>query len=328
MNNGQETHCAMCGRKWAKLIAQRKKEQETKAEQASWHVPTWPMWTPPKGGGNQGTPAGLGKVSSALSDVWQDLPEATQKALTKAGCKVPKPSPPPGLRVPSALKGSMTQQEYHAARMVVYSGAGDHVQKLLAAAGIPPPEDVMLDEPESTPGQRLTRVVTDFRKSTNQMQKLVKKRAMLQEKADHLKEELEALMLDVAQVGREIEVKDAEMKDTAREFKALTEDKATTAYDQMEQVLAEAGHDLAEGTKAKLKAALLTKTAEEEIGPDPFLGRFDSRESFPQELAGIVPGATVWPATYGPARGTPAIARSTPLNPPSRKEEVGDSPPE
>ena len=47
----------------------------------------------------------------------------------------------------------------------------------------------------------------------------------------------------------------------------------------------EAGHDLAEGTKAKLKAALLTKTAEDEIGPDPFLGRFDSRESFPQELA-------------------------------------------
>ena len=154
------------------------------------------------------------------------------------------------------------------------------MQKLLAAAGIPPPEDVMLGEPESTPGQRLTRVVTEFRKSTNQMQRLVKKRAMLQEKADHLKEELEALMLDVAQVGREIEVKDAEMKDTAREFKELTEDKATSAYDQMEQVLAEAGHDLAEGTKAKLKAALLTKTAEEEIGPDPFLGRFDSRESF------------------------------------------------
>ena len=28
----------------------------------------------------------------------------------------------------------------------------------------------------------------------------------------------------------------------------------------------------------------------EEIGPDPFLGRFNSRESFPQELAGIAPG--------------------------------------
>ena len=102
------------------------------------------------------------------------------------------------------------------------------------------------------------------------MQKLVKKRAMLQAKADSLKEELEALMLDVAQVGREIEIKDAEMKDTAREFKELTEDKATTAFGQLEQVLADAGHDLAEGMQAKLKAALLTKTAEEEIGPDPF----------------------------------------------------------
>ena len=104
-------------------------------------------------------------------------------------------------------------------------------------------------------------------------------------------------MLDIAQVGREIKIKDAKIKDTAREFKELTKDKATTAYDQMEQVLAEAGHDLAKGTKAKLKAALLTKMAEEEIGPDPFLGRFDSRESFPQKLTGIVPGATVWPAT-------------------------------
>ena len=87
----------------------------------------------------------------------------------------------------------------------------------------------------------------------------------------------------------------------------------------MEQVLAEAGHDLAEGTKAKLKAALLTKTAEEEIGPDPFLGRFDSRESFPQELAGIVPGATVWPTTYGPARGTPSHCEIDPLEPSLQK---------
>ncbi|CAE7750369.1 unnamed protein product [Symbiodinium necroappetens] len=153
------------------------------------------------------------------------------------------------------------------------------------------------------------------------MQKLVKKRAMLQAKADR-QEELEALMLDVAQVGREIENKDAEMKETAREFKELTEDKATTAFGQMEQVLAEAGHELAEGTKAKLKAALLTTTAEDEIGPDPFLSRFDSREPFPQELAGINQGSTVWPASYGPARGTPAIARATPLNPPSRKDEI------
>ena len=156
----------------------------------------------------------------------------------------------------------------------------------------------MLDEPESTPGQRLTRVVTDFRKSTNQMQKLVKKRAMLQEKADHLKKELEA--------------KDAEMKDTAREFKALTADKAATAYDQMEQVLAEAGHDLAEGTKAKLKAALLTKTAEEKIGPDPFLGRFDSRESFSQELAGIVPV----PRSGQPHMGQPGIPQPLRDRPP------------
>ena len=138
-----------------------------------------PRGRSPKGEAIRKPRAKLGKVSSALSEVWQNLPETTQKALTKAGYKAPKPSPPPGLRVPSALKGSITQQEYHAARTVVYSGADDHVQKLLAAAGIPPPENVILGKPESTPGQRLTRVVTEFRKSTNQMQRLVKKRAML-----------------------------------------------------------------------------------------------------------------------------------------------------
>ena len=62
--NGQETYCNVCGRSWAKQIAKRKKEREAKAEQASWNVPAWPVWTPPKGGGNQGTPAGLGKVNS------------------------------------------------------------------------------------------------------------------------------------------------------------------------------------------------------------------------------------------------------------------------
>ena len=40
----------------------------------------------------------------------------------------------------------------------------------------------------------------------------------------------------------------------------------------MEQVLAEAGHDLAEGTKAKLKAALLTKTLRRRLAQTPFWG--------------------------------------------------------
>ena len=81
----------------------------------------------------------------------------------------------------------MTQQEYQAARTVVYSGAGAHVQKLLTAAGIPPPDDGCLESAEVTPRQRLTRVVAEFRNSTNQMQRFVKKQAVLQAKADSLK---------------------------------------------------------------------------------------------------------------------------------------------
>ncbi|CAE7942601.1 unnamed protein product [Symbiodinium necroappetens] len=253
--SGEDTHCAICGRSWAKQIAKKKKEKEARAEQRSWVVPGWPTWAGPKGRGNKGQKAELGKVSSALADVWQDLSDVTQKALARAGCKPPRFH---DTAVPGCSHG------------VYDSGAGDHVQKLLAAARIPPPGDENLEPIEVTLGQRLTWVVTEFRKSTNQMQKLVKKRALLQARAHSLQEELEALMMDVAQVGREIETKDAEMQDTAREFKELTEGKATTAYGQLEQVLKDAGHDLAEGTKAKLKAALLTKAAEDEICPDPF----------------------------------------------------------
>ena len=58
----------MCGRNWAKQIAQRKKEREAKAEQASWQVPVWPMWTPPKGGSNQGNKGRLAGFAGSYAE--------------------------------------------------------------------------------------------------------------------------------------------------------------------------------------------------------------------------------------------------------------------
>ncbi|CAE7230864.1 unnamed protein product [Symbiodinium sp. CCMP2592] len=191
--------------------------------------------------------AECGKVGAVLAGLWKDLPEAAQKAFQEVGYSPPRPKgpppPPPGLDLQSLLKGRMTEKEYNAARAVVYAGAGLHVQTLLEAAGIPPPPDEDLDQPEPTPQEKLTRCVSDFKKATNQMKNLVEKKAKLQARADKLKQELEKLIGDVDQVDKDIKAKDVEIQETAKAFKEMTADSTSTAFSALEAVLSEAGHE-------------------------------------------------------------------------------------
>ena len=140
----------------------------------------------------------------------------------------------------------MSEQEFNAARAVVYAGAGTHVQALLEAAGIPPPPDEDLAPPELSQQEKLTKCVNDFKKATNQMKNLVEKKAKLQARADKLKQELEKLISDVDQVDKDIASKDAEIQETAKTFKDLTADSTSTAFSALETVLADAGHELSE----------------------------------------------------------------------------------
>ena len=141
----------------------------------------------------------------------------------------------------------------------MYAGAGTHVCALLEAAGIPPPPDEELEPPELSQQEKLTKCVTDFKKATNQMKNLVEKKAKLQARADRLKQELEKLIGDVDQVDRDIAAKDGEVQAAAQTFKDLTADSRSPAFSALESVLAEAGHDLSEATRAKMKAALVGK---------------------------------------------------------------------
>ena len=103
---------------------------------------------------------------------------------------VPHRPPPPGLDLQSLLKSKMSEQEFNAARAVVYAGADTHVCTLLEAAGIPPPPDEALEPPELTQQEKMTKCVSDFKKATNQLKKLVEKKAKLQARADRLKQDL------------------------------------------------------------------------------------------------------------------------------------------
>ena len=210
--------------------------------------------------------------------------------------------PSSGLDLQSLLKGKMSEQEYNAARAVVYAGAGTHVCALLEAAGIPPPPDEDLEPPELSQQEKLTKCVTDFKKATNQMKNLVEKKAKLQARADRLKQELEKLIGDVDQVDRDIAAKDVEVQAAAQTFKDLTADSRSPAFSALEAVLAEAGHDLSEATRAKMKAALVGK---EDLPEDPFLARFNGApEYFPREM----------PRLYGPTRTDTHSNRPNPLD--------------
>ena len=183
-----------------------------------------------------------------------------------------------------------------------YAGAGTHVQTLLEAAGIPPPPDEDLDPPELSPQEKLTKCVSEFKRATNQMKNLVEKKARLQAKADRLKLELEKLIGEVDQVDRDINAKDVEVQAAAQTFKDLTADSKSPAFSALESVLTEAGHDLSEATRAKMKAALVGK---DDLSEDPFLARFNgAREYFPREM----------PRIYGPTRTDTHSNRPTPLD--------------
>ena len=126
----------------------------------------------------------------------------------------------------------------------------------------------------------------------------MEKKAKLQARADKLKQELEKLIGDVDQVDKDITVKDAEIQETAKAFKDLTADSTSTAFRALETVLAEAGHELSEATRAKMKATLVRK---DDFPEDPFLARFNGApEFFPREMAGAV-----WPRPHRHAQPSP-----------------------
>ena len=309
VETGEDTHCTVCGRNWWEQLSKQQASKEAGSERSPrtvWAAQGGQSKGKGKGKGQNGQPGPSGgKVGAVLAELWKDLPESAQKAFQEVGYSPPRPRgpppPPPGLDLQTLLKGRMSEQEFNAARAVVYAGAGAHVQALLAAAGIPPPPDEDLDPPELSPQEKLTKCVSDFKRATNQMKNLVERKAKLQARADKLKLELEKLIGDVDQVDKDIIAKDAEIQTTAKAFKDMTADSTGTAFSALETVLADAGHELSEATRAKMKAALVGK---EDLPEDPFLARFNGpAEFFPRELPGM----------YGPARNDAHGKRPNPL---------------
>ena len=148
------------------------------------------------------------------------------------------------------------------------------------------------------------------------MKNLVEKKAKLQARAERLKQELEKLIGDVDQVDKDIAAKDVEIQETARAFKDMTADSTSPAFSALESVLAEAGHELSEATRAKMKAALVGK---DDFPEDPFLARFNGApEYFPREM----------PRLYGPTRTDTHSNRPNPLDGarPEAAAGTGDNP--
>ncbi|CAE7235655.1 unnamed protein product [Symbiodinium sp. CCMP2592] len=140
-------------------------------------------------------------------------------------------------------------------------------------------------------------VQTLLEEATNQMKNLVEKKAKLQ-------------------VDKDIKAKDVEIQETAKAFKEMTADSTSTAFSALEAVLSEAGHELNEATRAKMKAALVGK---EDLPPDPFIVSFRGHdEYFPREM----------PPMYGPARTDSRGKRPTPLEGTKPEGAAGSDNPE
>ncbi|CAE7466241.1 unnamed protein product, partial [Symbiodinium natans] len=156
------------GKAWKKATY---RERAWSSQRKKWQWPkedaTW--WTRPAKNKE-------GMADQALTKAWGTLSMEAKKAIEEAGWKPrtmePGPIWPPGLPGNGSQAESMSQKEYHAAIETVWQGAEPAVQRLLRAAGIPPPGDYKPED--ETPKQAIQATELEVAEAQKKVQACVK----------------------------------------------------------------------------------------------------------------------------------------------------------
>ena len=228
-------NCWHCGKAWKKATY---RERAWSSQRKKWQWPkddaTW--WT--RQAKNK-----EGMADQALTKAWGTLSMEAKKAIEEAGWKPrtmePGPIWPPGLPGSGSQTESMTQKEYHAAIETVWQGAEPAVQRLLRAAGIPPPGDYKPED--ETPKQELSRHVGTYRRTTNKLRSLIEKKVRLQDKTEKIKSEFEQAMKQLAQVSQAIQATELEVAEAQKKVQACVKDEEDSPYKDVASYLKRKG---------------------------------------------------------------------------------------
>ena len=285
-------NCWHCGKAWKKT---NHRERAWPSQRKKWQWPkddaTW--WT-------RQAKTKEGMADQALSKAWGTLSMEAKKAIEEAGWKPqtmePGPIWPPGLPGGGSQAESMSQKEYHAAIEMVWQGAEPAVQRLLRAAGIPPPGDYKPEE--ETPKQELSRHVGAYRRTTNKLRSLIEKKVRLQDKTEKIKSEFEQAMKQLAQVSQAIQATELEVAEAQRKVQACVKDEEDSPYKDVASYLEKEGIILSEEQAEALKTKMAVKVVETD-----WSGVLGPRE----------PGMPVEIGMYGPMRMSRDVSvRATP----------------
>ena len=200
---------------------------------------------------------------------------------------------PPGLMGPQ-------DDKYKEAAAALWEGAEPAAQRLLRAAGIPPPDE----DQELPPAKQISKCMAEYKNITRLHRTLIGKKIALQAKTEKIKQQFEAAVDQLTTVSSRIEAVEEQLMRAHAQIKEKVNNAQQPQITALSGLLKEAGIDLNKEQEGALGKLLATNKLEVADLWKPEPG---------------VPGELLegdW-FGYGPARD-PKRVRSTPLSRRSR----------
>ena len=134
----------------------------------------------------------------------------------------------PTSRLGRPARTQMTTAEYKTAVAQLWGSADPGTQRLLRAAGVPPPDP---EEHDLDPRTALSRVTSAYKMATAELRTLVEKKGRLQAKADRAKAEFEKAVQDLASVSQAIEKQTESVAQAQEEVRRKVADQERSHWD-------------------------------------------------------------------------------------------------
>ena len=155
---------------------------------------------------------------------------------------------PPGLMGPQ-------DDKYKEAAAALWEGAGPAAQRLLRAAGIPPPDE----DQELPPAQQISKCMAEYKNITRLHRTLIGKKIAPQAKTEKIKQQFEAAVDQLTTVSSRIEAVEEQLMRAHAQIKEKVNNAQQPQITALSGLLKEAGIDLnkeQEGALGKLLALL------------------------------------------------------------------------
>ena len=184
----------------------------------------------------------------------------------------------------------MSTTEYRAAVAQLWGSADPGTQRLLRAAGVPPPDP---EEEDLDPRTALSRVTSAYKSATAELRALVARKGMLQAKADRAKAEFEKAVQDLASVSQAIEKQTEAVVQVQEEVRRKVADQEQPRIQDLTGLLRTVGVELTEARQS----AVLAKIAEfdvwmsEKPAPREYGPRLTGKDPKPENACAVqIPG--------------------------------------